>query len=52
MSQNWNKVAPIPFMYEPNDTISEDLRKFYLGSLDEPITNNSLPGLGRVRLPA
>lgn len=50
MSTNWNEVAPIPFMYDRNDTISEALREFYLGSLDELITNNSLPGLGRVRI--
>lgn len=50
MAANWNDVAPIPFMYDKNDTVSGKLREFYLGSLDGPITNDSLPGLGRVRL--
>lgn len=49
MNTNWTKIAPIAFMYEPNDTISNRLREFYLGSIDKPITNDSYDGLGKVR---
>ena len=49
MSANWNTIAPISFIYEPNDNISQKLRQFYLGSVDQPITVDSYDGLGKVR---
>lgn len=48
LSENWNKIAPITFGYARNDTVSELLRSFYLGSLDKPITNDSFEALGAV----
>ena len=48
LSANWNTIAPIAFIYEPNDNISQQIRQFYLGSVDQPITVDSYDGLGQV----
>lgn len=50
MSSNWTKLAPISFMYEPNDKISNRLREYYLGSMNQPITYDSFDGLANVSL--
>ncbi|XP_049801051.1 esterase E4-like [Schistocerca nitens] len=50
MSENYETVFPISFLYEQNTSrsrqISRELRSFYLGT--EPITNNSRTGLGQL----
>ncbi|XP_047106120.1 esterase E4-like [Schistocerca piceifrons] len=50
MSENYERVFPISFMYERNTPrsrqISRELKTFYLGT--EPITNNSRIGLGQL----
>lgn len=48
LSANWNEILPLILHYEPNDTISEKLREFYFGSLDQPLTNESFGQLSKV----
>ncbi|KAB0794136.1 hypothetical protein PPYR_13756 [Photinus pyralis] len=50
MDENFEKIAPIEFIYETDTEnskhISRELRKFYLG--DGPLTEKSLPQIGKL----
>ena len=48
MSNNWNTVAPKALGYKKNDETSQKLRQFYLGSVDKPITNETVNGMRHV----
>lgn len=48
LSTNWTLVAPVAFMYDRNDTISQKIRQFYFGDTDEPFTSKSFEKLGQI----
>ena len=52
LSDNWNTLAPIIFMYERNTSrsnyVSRELRKFYFN--DQPLSSASYRKLGDVRI--
>ena len=51
LNQNWNRIAPISFLYERNtnrsEEISEELRQFYLKG--KPVSLDNIDGLAQVR---